>query len=184
MSGPDDRAHRPLGGTDLKRLHRAWRGKTAQTVALLLDNVMTPYNVGAIARVAAAFRASPVWLAGATADVDHAGARKTALGTDRYLDVRRAASARDAAAEASAEGFTLVAVELTAGATPLFELTLPPAVCFVLGHEDHGVSSACLTQCAAVGYIPLVGKVGSLNVASAAGIALYEARRQEWSRAD
>jgi tRNA (guanosine-2'-O-)-methyltransferase len=53
----------------------------------------------------------------------------------------------------------------------------------VLGHEDHGISTAGLAACDAVGYIPLAGKVGSLNVASAAAIACYEARRQHWAGA-
>jgi tRNA (guanosine-2'-O-)-methyltransferase len=35
-------------------------------------------------------------------------------------------------------------------------------------------------MCDVLAYLPLVGKVGSLNVATATGIALYEVRRQEW----
>ena len=45
---------KPLGPTDLKRLHREWRRRTEGRVALLLDGVQTPFNVGAILRTAAA----------------------------------------------------------------------------------------------------------------------------------
>ena len=51
----------------------------------------------------------------------------------------------------------------------------------MLGNEAHGLSRAALAACDAVVYVPHVGRVASLNVATAAAIALYEARRQEWA---
>ena len=67
-----------------------------------------------------------------------------------------------------------MAIELADGATPLHELPLGPATCLVVGHEDRGCSPATLDACDAVAYLPLLGKVGSLNVATAAAIACYE----------
>jgi tRNA (guanosine-2'-O-)-methyltransferase len=64
----------------------------------------------------------------------------------------------------------------------MHELALPAAVCLVVGNEDHGISAGALRACDALAYLPQLGKVGSLNVATAASIALYEARRQEWGR--
>jgi len=74
-------------------------------------------------------------------------------------------------------------VELAAGATPLHELALPDRsdVCLAVGHEDHGLAAATLRACDAVGFIPLLGRVGSLNVATAAAIGMYEIRRREWA---
>jgi tRNA (guanosine-2'-O-)-methyltransferase len=175
---------RSLGPTELKRLHRAWRRRTEHRLALLLDGVMTPYNVGSIVRLAAAYGVTTAWLAGATVPATHPGARKTALGTDRFVDLREGGTALEAAAAAKEEGFRLVGVELTAAARPLYEVDLAGDVCLAFGHEDHGLSAACLGACDAVAFLPLVGRVGSLNVASAAGIALYEARRQEWAQGE
>ena len=172
---------RPLGPTDLKRLHRSWRRRTTARVALILDGVMAPVNVGSVVRLAAAYGASPLWLAGATADPGHPGARKTAMGTDRFVEIIGGISAADAAAAAREEGFEVIGVELTDGATPLHDLVVRPDACIVLGNEDHGLSAAALAACDAVAYLPLVGRVGSLNVATAAGIALYEFRRREWT---
>ena len=45
---------KPLDGTGLKRLHREWRHRTAGRLALVLDNVQSPFNVGAIVRTAGA----------------------------------------------------------------------------------------------------------------------------------
>jgi tRNA (guanosine-2'-O-)-methyltransferase len=172
-----------LDGTGLKRLHRDWRRRTTRRLALLLDGVATPVNVGSITRSAAAYGVEHLWLAGSTVRPDAASARKTALGTERYLTWTEVSLATDAVALAKGAGFTVVGIELADGAVPLHELALADAVCLVIGHEDHGISKACLAACDLVAYLPLVGKVGSLNVAQATSIALYEARRQEWTTA-
>ncbi|MET0627834.1 MAG: TrmH family RNA methyltransferase, partial [Acidimicrobiia bacterium] len=53
-------------------------------------------------------------------------------------------------------------------------------VCIVVGNESNGASAEVLAACDAVGFLPLLGRVGSLNVATATAVALYEARRQAW----
>ena len=171
-----------LDPTGLKRLHREWRHRTEGRVALILDSVQSPFNVGSILRTAAAYRVDHVWLAGATAPVHGTNVRKTALGTDRYLTFTTMDRSVDAVAAARDEGFRVVGLELTDEARPLHELTMDDAVCIVIGNEDHGVAAAALRACDAVAYLPQLGKVGSLNVAVAASIALYEVRRQEWER--
>jgi tRNA (guanosine-2'-O-)-methyltransferase len=170
-----------LRGTELKRLHRTWRRRSGHRLALLLDNVGNPYNVGSIVRTAAALGLDALYLAGESASPRSPKAQKTALGTDRYVDHTQHATVTEAADAARADGYWVLGVELADPATPLAELDLTRDVCLVLGHEDHGVSSAGLAACDAVGYIPLAGRVGSLNVASAAAIACYEARRQHWA---
>ena len=172
---------RPLSPTDLKRLHRGWRRRTEARVALVLDGVMTPVNVGSIVRLAAAYGASPVWLAGSTAPASHPGARKTAMGTGRFVEVVEGLGAGQAIASAREEGFRVVGIELASGAVPLHELAFAGDVCMVVGNEDHGLSAGALSACDDLAYLPLVGKVGSLNVATAAAIALYEVRRREWA---
>ncbi len=170
-----------LDGTGLKRLHREWRKRTEGRVAVLLDSVAGPYNVGAIVRTAAAYRVEHLWLAGTTAPLASASARKTALGTDRYLQVATFERSIDAVHAARAAGYVIVAVELAAGAVPLPEAALAQDVCLVFGHEDHGVSAAVLQDADTVAYLPQLGRVGSLNVASAAAIAIYEVRRRQWA---
>ena len=53
-------------------------------------------------------------------------------------------------------------------------------MCIVVGNESNGLRAETLSLCDAVGYFPLLGRVGSLNVATATAVALYEARRQAW----
>lgn len=170
-----------LDGTGMKRLHREWRRRTGGRLALILDDVQGPFNVGAIIRTAAALRAEDIWLAGRTPEQTDPKVGKTALGTDRYVAFHRAESALDAIEAARASGYVVVAIELADGATPLHELELTDATCLVIGHEDRGCSPTTLAACDAVAYLPLLGKVGSLNAATAASIACYEVRRRAWT---
>ncbi len=182
-AGSADRSAGPvqLGMTEVKRLNRDWRRRTQARLGLLLDNVGQPFNVGAIIRTAAAFGVGHVWLCGSTAAAGHPAARKTALGTDRLLTIDQLPSAAAAAAAAADAGYRVVAIELASGAVPLHEAPLAGDVCLALGNEEHGCSAALLAAADLVTYIPLPGKVGSLNVAAAAAIALAEARRREWT---
>jgi len=169
-----------LDGTGLKRLHRDWRRRREPEVALLLDSVQTPYNVGAILRTAAAYRVAHLWLAGATAPPTHSKTAKTALGTGRYLTWTICEDVSDAIDGIRAAGYGLVGVELADEAVPIHEIRLPDKACLALGHEERGLSATTLAACDAVAFIPQLGRVGSLNVATAAGIALYELNRRGW----
>jgi tRNA (guanosine-2'-O-)-methyltransferase len=172
---------RQLGPTDLKRLHREWNRRSTGKLALLLESVQSPYNVGAIVRTAAAYRLEHMYLAGQTTSPGSPKAAKVSMGTERYLSwsvFERGADAADAARE---EGYTVIGLELADDAVPLHQLTAGPDVCVVVGNEDHGLSPAMIAACDSVAFLPLLGRVGSLNVATAAALALYELRRQGWT---
>jgi len=171
---------RQLRPTDVKRLNRDWRRRTEGRLALLLDSVAQPFNVGSIVRTAAAFGAESLWLCGNTPDLDHPSVGKVALGTERFLEVIREPSAPLAVKAAAAAGYRVVAVELASGALPLAEAPLAGDICLAIGNEDHGCAPALLAAVDAVAYIPQPSRVGSLNVAVAAGIAIAEVRRREW----
>ncbi len=171
---------RPLGPTEVKRLNRSWRQRTGARVGLILDSVGQPFNVGSIIRTAAAFGVERIWLCGDTAAPEHPGARKTALGTGRFITFEREAAPGRAVAAASAAGLRVIAIELADHAVPLHEAPLGGDVCLAVGNEDRGCSPALLSAAATVAYIPQVGRVGSLNVAAAAAIALAETRSREW----
>lgn len=172
---------RQLDGTGMKRLHREWRRRTEGRLGLVLDDLQGPFNVGAIIRTAAALRVDDVWLAARTPDPDDTKVAKTALGTQRYLTFHRTESTAEAIEQAREAGYVVVAIELADGAQPLHELPLGAATCLVIGHEDRGCSPATLDASDTVAFLPLLGRVGSLNAATAASIACYEVRRQAWA---
>jgi tRNA G18 (ribose-2'-O)-methylase SpoU len=174
-------APRQLRATDVKRLNREWRRSTTARLALLLDSVAQPFNAGSIIRSAATFGAERLWLCGNTAALSHPSVGKTALGTDRFLDVEVEPDPVAAAKAARALGFRVVAIELASGALPLHQAALDGDVCLALGNEDHGCTAALLAAADAVAYIPQPSRVGSLNVAAAAAVAMAEVRRREWA---
>jgi tRNA (guanosine-2'-O-)-methyltransferase len=170
--------------TDLKRLHRDWRRRTPARLAIGLDGVAGPFNVGAILRTAAAYRADIMWLDRTATGPENSKVGKTALGSDRYVDVRRVDDGRAVVDAAHAEGFRVIGVELAAGAVPLHELDLVGDICLMVGHEDRGLSRSSLGAVDALGFIPQLGRIGSLNVSAAMAIASYEWARSQWTAAD
>ena len=177
---PDDRAPRQLRPVEVKRLNREWRRATDARLAVLLDSVAQPFNVGSIVRSAAAFGAEHLWLCGSTVPLTHPGVSRTALGTQRLVPSVTEPSPVAAAKAAAALGLRVVAIELATGAVPLHEAPLDGDVCLAIGNEDHGCTAGLLAIADAIAYIPQPGRVGSLNVAVAAAIALAEARRRAW----
>ncbi len=175
-------APRQLRPTEVKRLNREWRRAGDARLALLLDSVAQPFNVGSIIRTAAAFGAEHLWLCGSTAPLGHPGVARTALGTQRLVQATVEANPVAAAKAAAASGLRVVAVELATGAVPLPEAPLDGDVCLAIGNEDRGCTAALLAVADAIAYIPQSGRVGSLNVAVAAAVAMAEARRGTWSR--
>ncbi|MBO0804099.1 MAG: TrmH family RNA methyltransferase [Nocardiopsaceae bacterium] len=173
-------APKQLRTTDVKRLNRDWRRRTDRRLALILDSVAQPFNVGSVVRTAAALGARKLWLCGNTPDLTTGSVGKTALGTSRFVEAVREPSPAAAAKAAAGDGFRVVAVELASGALPLFEAPLDGDICLAIGNEDHGCSPTLLAAAGAVAYIPQPSRVGSLNVAVAAGIAMAEVRRREW----
>jgi tRNA (guanosine-2'-O-)-methyltransferase len=169
-----------LRSVEQKRLHRAWQRRTGQRVALLLDGVQDPFNVGSIVRTAAALRVEHLYLSTHATTPAHPKVGKTALGTARYLEWSEHERVTDAAAAAHEDGFVIVGLELADESVPLFELDLAGDVCIALGNESNGLNDSALACCDSVGYIPQLGRVGSLNVAAATAVALYETRRQGW----
>lgn len=171
---------RNLGSTELKRLHREWRRRTSARVGLVLEDVQNPFNVGAILRTAAAYAVDDLWLVGSTAPPDHPKVRTTALGSQRFVTTTAGQGIGEALATADRAGYAIVGLELAEGAEPLHLLATEGDVCLVLGHEDRGLSREALARCPRFAYLPMLGRIGSLNVATAAALGVYELRRREW----
>lgn len=171
-----------LSSTELKRLHRGWRKQPLPLLALLLDGVASPFNVGGLIRTAAAYRVDAVWTAPPTPPLDDPKVGRTAMGTERYLTWSEAPDGRTAVEQAHSSGYEVVGVELAHGALPAHEADLDGDLCLALGHEDRGLSATTLAACDRVIYLPQLGRVGSLNVATAGAMAIWEVRRRSLSR--
>ncbi|MEM7092143.1 MAG: TrmH family RNA methyltransferase [Actinomycetota bacterium] len=169
-----------LTGTELKRLHRQWRKHEPPRLALMLEGLGGPFNLGSILRTAAAYRVEHLYLAGMQIDPTSTNVGKTALGADRYVPWTVHEDFAAAAGVVREAGHSLVGLELADRAVPMHEASFDGPVCLVIGHEDRGLSKNALAECDQVVFLPQLGRIGSLNVATATSIAIYEARRAAW----
>lgn len=175
---------RQLDGTGMKRLHRSWRRQELSPLELLIDGVNGPFNLGAIIRTAAAYRVDHLWIAASQIDPTNDKVGKTALGTDRYVQWTAVESAAEALADIRKRSLRILGVELAEGAQPVHTVDLDGPVCLVIGHEDRGISKPTLEACDEIVYFPQLGKVGSLNIATAASLAIWEVRRAQLTSSD
>jgi tRNA G18 (ribose-2'-O)-methylase SpoU len=154
-----------------------------QRIVVLLDNIRSLYNTGSILRTADASGVERVVLCGITPRPDQGGRQrraiaKTALGAEDSVSWEYHPDAHATLRSLTAEGYHTVAVETSPDAVNLFEWTPRWPVCLVFGHEVDGVSSTLAAHVETVLRIPMFGKKHSLNVATAAGVVLYELLRR------
>ena len=152
-------------------------------VVVVLDNIRSLYNTGSILRTADASGVERVVLCGITPrpDQGHKQRRaiaKTALGAEDSVKWEYQADTRTALANLASEGYQVVMVETAPEAVNIFEWVPRWPVCLVFGHEKDGVSSSLAGHVDTVIRIPMLGHKRSLNVATAAGVVLYELLRR------
>lgn len=146
---------------------------------LLLDNIRSLYNVGALLRTADGAGVRHVHLGGITAPPTHPKLAKTALGAEQVLAWSQTRNGVATAQQLKEAGYVLWALEDAPGAEPLFEAKIRAngrPVLLIVGNEKAGVDSGLLALCDRILALPMMGHKESLNVAVACGIAIYYLR--------
>jgi 23S rRNA (guanosine2251-2'-O)-methyltransferase len=158
--------------------HRLAEGETPLLVCL--DQISDPHNLGAVVRSAEGAGATGVVLpAHGSATVTPAVCRASA-GAVEHVPVAVVPNLARYLAEAKGPRLWAYAADAD-GSLSVWDADLADGVALVLGAEGKGVRPLVRRTCDATIAIPLAGKVGSLNVAVAAGILLFEAVRQRRS---
>ncbi len=148
-------------------------------VYVILDNIRSAYNVGAIFRTADGAGVAKLFLSGYTpTPTDRFGRvqgeiHKTSLGASATVPWEQVSDPVATAAALTAQGVTIVAVEQTATSVPLKDFITPKNVAYVFGNEIGGVGEEWLKAAHAVVELPMLGAKESLNVSVTAGIVLY-----------
>ena len=148
---------------------------------LLLENIRSAHNVGAMFRTADGAGVSKIFLCGYTpAPVDRFGRvqpeiKKTSLGASETIAWEQVGASEVGAflQEQKRTGATIVALEQTAQSIPLKDFTVPENVLYIVGNEVDGVSPEVLAEVDVVVELPMLGQKESLNVSTAAGILMY-----------
>ena len=154
----------------------AREGRTALLV--VLDGVQDPQNLGAVVRSAAALGADAVVIPQDRAAGVTAGAVKASAGATERVPVAQVVNLSRALDQMRGAGIWPVAAVTDGGVAPAaLDLTVPTAL--VLGAEGRGLRPLVEKHCDFRACIPMAADgVASLNVSVAAGVLLYEARRQ------
>lgn len=146
--------------------------------AVLLDNVRSMYNVGAFFRVADGVTLEKVYLCGITAHPPKKAITKTALGAEESVGWEHNWDALEMAHRIRSSGYEIAAIETSVHSIDLFEWQPRFPVCVAFGNEVEGLRPELLQLADTHVRIPMLGKKTSLNVATAAGIVLYELLRK------
>jgi tRNA G18 (ribose-2'-O)-methylase SpoU len=144
----------------------------------LLDSIRSVWNVGSMFRTADAVRLAGLFLSGMTATPPRADMEKTALGATLTVPWDYWENPVDVVRQLRDRGVAIVVLEQTPDAVPYHEYDYEFPLCFVVGHEVHGVSSELLALADTVVEIPMAGTKKSLNVAVSFGVMAFEIRRQ------
>lgn len=155
---------------DLNKLRTAKRFE----VYLILDNIRSMYNVGAIFRTADAARVKKLYLCGITAAPPRKEIEKTALKTIEFVPWEHNENAIDVIEGLKDENVQIIALEQADQSINYREFDYKKPVAIIIGNEVDGISQEVLNLCDAAVEIPMQGIANSLNVATAAGIVLFE----------
>lgn len=150
-------------------------------IALALETIQDPGNLGTIIRTAAAANAAGLWLSADSVDLDHPKVLRSSAGQWFRLPMAVSADLATQVKHCQSQGWQIVATDSHASFT-YWELDYCQPTLILLGNEGNGLSPELSALADKTVTIPLSGGVESLNVAIAAALILYEAQRQKVSK--
>ncbi len=163
---------RQLGGKRLKDFLRR-DVRPPLDLVFVLQDLEDPVNVGAAFRIGDGVEVTELVLAGSTPCPPNETIHGVGRGTHRRVRWRHAESAQDAVLELRGLGYTCYALETTDASQAYHRVEYPEKVCLVVGNEHHGVTTRTLSACNGALYIPMYGRIHSLNAHVALAIVAY-----------
>jgi 23S rRNA (guanosine2251-2'-O)-methyltransferase len=150
-------------------------GRTA--LVLLLDGITDPHNFGAILRTADQFRADCVLVTERRAAHETQTVMKTSSGASSYVALVTVPNLRQAIETLKRHEFWAYGAD--ASGSDASALDMRGRIALILGSEGRGMRQLVRESCDGLVRIPARGHVDSFNVSVAAGILMYEVRRQQ-----
>ncbi|MEE0860508.1 MAG: RNA methyltransferase [Paludibacteraceae bacterium] len=144
---------------------------------VVLDNVRSQHNVGAVFRTADAMLLEGVYLCGICCCPPNQEIHKTALGAEESVDWTYFADTKEAIRVLKEKGYTCYAVEQAHDSITLEQAAAQTngqsKIAVILGHEVFGVQQEVVDACDGCIEIPQYGTKHSMNVSVTAGIVMY-----------
>jgi len=153
---------------------------TKFNLVIILNNIRSTYNVGAIFRTADAAGVSKIYLCGITPSPPNPKINKVALGAETFLPWEKRKNTWRLLEQLKNEGYFIIALEQGRNSKDIFQVASKmlkkKKLGLILGPEIKGLSSKILNRSDLQLEIPMYGQKESLNVAVAFGIAVYQMR--------
>ena len=168
---------RALRAWDEEDLIRALDALDEDPLLLVLDGITDPHNLGACLRTADAAGVHAVVIPRDRAATVDGTVRKVAAGAAEFVPVASVTNLARTLDMLKGRNIWVVGTDGDA-AQSVYGVRLTGALALVLGAEGGGMRRLTRERCDFLARIPMAGWVQSLNVSVAAGVALFEARRQ------
>jgi len=155
-----------------------------QKFYLILPDIRSCHNVGAMFRTADACGVDKLFLVGYTAHPPKPQIDKVSLGAETWIPWETRKDLIRLLKKLKKDNVTIVGLEKTAYSIDISTIPLSvkhSSVALIVGNEVDGISESVLEYCDIVVHIPMYGKKESLNVSVAAGIAMYELSKILWA---
>lgn len=146
---------------------------------LIIHDIRSNYNVGAMLRTADGAGVRKVYLSGTTPSPKDRFGRlvgeihKTALGAEQTVDWEYVSDIYPVLDKLKESGFRVVAVEQAIDSVSLYDFQVPDKVAYIMGSETEGLPQNVLAAADVILELPMLGEKESLNVSVTAGIVLY-----------
>ena len=149
-------------------------------IIVLLENIRSAYNVGSVFRTADAFLIEAIYIIGYTSQPPHKEIKKTALGAEESVFWKHFTTSAEAIADLKENRYNIYAVEQTEGSFKLNAIGFDgdEKMAVIFGNEKAGVEQSTISLCDGCIEIPQLGMKHSLNIATAAGVVLWELVRE------
>ncbi|MBI5037421.1 MAG: RNA methyltransferase [Candidatus Kerfeldbacteria bacterium] len=147
-------------------------------IVVVLYNIRSRFNVGALFRTADAAGVKRMILCGITPQPPHPKIDKVALGAEKTVPFTYYRQTKRALDDLHKQGYQLIALEQSAESIHYTKLKYPKRCALLIGNEVSGLPYRLLKQCDHIIEIPMHGRKESLNVGIATGIILFDSIRK------
>jgi tRNA G18 (ribose-2'-O)-methylase SpoU len=168
---------RKLSMTELGRKSvEEFRQSEKIPIIVILENIRSAYNVGSVFRTADAFLLQAIYICGYTAHPPHKEIKKTALGAEETVEWKYFKKTGEAIDELRKQEYKIYAVEQAVNSHLLqqMEFRKDEKLAVIFGNEVTGVEQSTIELTDGCIEIPQLGMKHSLNIATAAGVVLWE----------
>lgn len=165
-------ANEELGRPDIE----SFKQMEKTPIVIVLDNIRSLNNVGAVFRTADAFAIEAIHLCGITAKPPHREINKTALGATGSVDWSYFEHTHQSITALKEKGYSILSIEQAEGSTFLnkYQLDSKQKLAVVFGHEVKGVEQSIIDLSDKVIEIPQKGTKHSLNISVSVGVVLWD----------